>query len=374
MSPPIRLRDAQVLLVDDHDDLVENLREILEDEGARVTRAARASEALDQAKHGFDIALVDIGLPDATGLSLLPQLRALDDRVEVLLITGSASIEDAIAAVSQGAYAYVLKPFDPDALLATVDRAVEKVRLQRGAHEFARRARIAEKLAAIGELSGGLAHEIRSPLNGASLQLQLLERRISRVSSDPALLGPIEMVQSELNRLSHLVEDFLSFARPVELDLHRFDLPTLLAQVAELLAPEAATHGIELRAELPGAGLVYEGDRHKLQQVLINVVRNAIEALEHTGGDIVVSLVGPEDGMLALRVTDDGPGIPEDIRSRVFEPFFSTKAMGTGLGMAICHALVQRHGGAIHIRCDGGTEVDILLPAPVAGDAAPDRA
>jgi two-component system, NtrC family, sensor histidine kinase HydH len=374
MPAPKHLLDAHVLLVDDHDDLVENLTEILEDEGARVTRAARASEAVERAKAGFDIALVDIRLPDATGLSLLPQLKQSGDGfAEVLLITGSASLDDAIAAVGQDAYAYVLKPFDPADLLATVGRALEKVRLQRGARELERRARIAEKLAAVGTLSAGLAHEIRNPLNAASLQLQLLERRVRRLEADdPKLIEPIEMVQRELARLSHLVEDFLRFARPADLYLRRFDANAMIRQVVELQSPEAERAGIELRAELPDEHLHFSGDREKLQQVLLNVIRNAMEAIESCDdpedrsgprGHIVVSLGWAEDGMLLLRIADDGPGIPDEILLRIFEPFFSTKPMGTGLGMAICHSLIHQHGGAIEVRCEGGTQVDILLPA-----------
>jgi signal transduction histidine kinase len=359
-----QLQNAHVLLVDDHDDLADNLTEILEEEGARVTRAARASEAIEHAEAGFDVALVDIRLPDATGLSLLPVLKQSGDGFgEVLLITGSSSLDDAIAAVGHDAYAYVLKPFDPVDLLSTVGRALEKVRLQRESRELERRARIAEKLAAVGTLSAGLAHEIRNPLNAASLQLQLLERRIKRMSDDPKLLNPVELVQSELGRLSNLVEDFLRFARPADLYRRRFDANAMVSQVVELLAPELAHMQIELHTDLPAGPLYVDGDREKLQQVVLNVVRNAIEALEFDGGTIVVSLAWCEDGMVRLRVADDGPGIPNEIMLRIFEPFFSTKPMGTGLGMAICHSLVQQHGGAMLVRCKEGTEVDILLPA-----------
>ncbi|WP_258182755.1 sensor histidine kinase [Enhygromyxa salina] len=358
------MQDAHILLVDDHDDLVENLTEILEDEGATVTRAARGSEAIERAQSGFDVALVDIRLPDATGLSLLPDLKHSGDGfAEVLLITGNASLDDAIEAVGQEAYAYVLKPFDPTDLLATVRRALEKVRLQRESRELERRARIAEKLAAVGTLSAGLAHEIRNPLNAASLQLQLLERRIKRMSDEPKLTEPVGMVQRELSRLSHLVEDFLRFARPADLYMRRFDATAMLKTVVRLQVPEAERLGIELLSELPRTPLYVNGDREKLQQVVINVVRNAMEALEHRGGLIVTSLAWAEGGMVRLRVRDNGPGIPEEILQRIFEPFFSTKPMGTGLGMAICHSLVQQHGGAIRVRCDEGTQVDILLPA-----------
>ena len=365
MTPPSpELEDAHILLVDDHEDLVENLTEILEEEGARVSRASRASEALERAKGGFDVALVDIRLPDATGLSLVPSLRQAGDGLsEVLLITGNASLDDAIEAVGQEAYAYVLKPFDPLALLTTVGRALEKVRLQRESRQLERRARIAEKLAAVGTMSAGLAHEIRNPLNAASLQLQLLERRLKRAAHDASLLEPVETVQREINRLSHLVEDFLRFARPADLHRKRFDGVRLVEELVELLQPAADAAAIGLRTELPSESLFIDGDRERLKQVVLNIVRNAMDALDERGGDIVISLRWGENGMVMLSVVDDGPGIPEDIMIRIFEPFFSTKPMGTGLGMAISHSLVQQHGGDISVRSENGTHVDILLPA-----------
>ena len=373
MTPPpppsIRLDDAQILIVDDHPDLIDNLTEILEEEGARVSRAMSASEAIEVARQGFDVALVDIRLPDATGLALLPQLKqASDGLTEVLLITGNASLDDAIAAVGQDAYAYVLKPFDPADLLATVGRAVEKVRLQRETRDLERRARIAEKLAAVGTLSAGLAHEIRNPLNAASLQLQLLERRLKRAGENPQLLEPVAMVQAEIARLSHLVEDFLRFARPADLHRRRFDLVGLVSHVIELQSLEASKHAITLRAELPSEPVYVDGDRDKLQQVVLNLVRNAIEALQGhersdaSPGTIALAVERADEGMVRLTIRDNGPGIPEDIRTRVFEPFFSTKPMGTGLGMAICHSLVQQHGGNIELVVDAGTLVEISLP------------
>lgn len=364
MSPAPQLQDAHILLVDDHEDLVENLTEILTEEGACVTAAARASEALERAPAGFDVALVDVRLPDGTGLALLPELRHLGDGLsEVLLITGNASLDGAIEAVGREAYAYVLKPFDPDDLIAVVGRALEKVRGQRRSRELERRSRVTEKLAAVGTLSAGLAHEIRNPLNAASLQLQLLERRLRRSSNEPRYLEPIAMVQRELHRLSHLVEDFLCFARPADLYMRKLDVKHLVEQVVSLFTPEGERLGVFLHADLPDESLHVDGDHEKLQQVLINVVRNSLEALETSGGHIRISLARANGGMIHLRVTDDGLGIPDSILLRVFEPFFSTKPMGTGLGLAICHSLVQQHGGAIQVHCDKGTAVDILLPA-----------
>ncbi|EDM77742.1 sensor histidine kinase / response regulator [Plesiocystis pacifica SIR-1] len=294
---------------------------------------------------------------------MLPKLRTSGDGLgEVLLITGNASLDDAIEAVGQDVYAYVLKPFDPANLLATVGRALEKVRLQRDTRKLERRARIAEKLAAVGTLSAGLAHEIRNPLNAASLQLQLLERRVKKVSEDVKLLEPVGLVQAEIARLSNLVDEFLRFARPADLQLRPVHLDELIKRVVGLLTPEAERAGIDLFATLsPEVGAI-EGDAAKLEQVLLNLVRNSIEALEVTGSEIELSTARGEGGMAELSIRDDGPGIPSEIVSRIFEPFFSTKPMGTGLGLAITHSLIQQHGGSIEVRCEEGTQILIRLP------------
>jgi PAS domain S-box-containing protein len=497
------LADARVLVVDDEVDLSENLREILEDEGAQVRTLATAAEARKVDTRDFDVALVDVRLPDATGLQLLREFRdRAADPFEVLLVTGNASLEDAIAAVAAGAYAYVLKPFDPHDLLANVARALGKVRLQteartlaqalerrefdlrmlvemvqalllelddegrvlqaspaveqatgvarseilgadwvecfvpeaereelrgllraavqqrrpvagehrvlrvgavdggrpgqvrcvqwsfsavprqRGGHriyasgldvtelrELADRARLAEKLAAVGTLAAGLAHEIRNPLNAAALQLQLLERRAGRTQEAAPLLPIVATVQSEIGRLSRLVDDFLGFARPATLRPRVVDLRRLVAHVVELERPEAGAQGIDLEARLPQDPVEVVGDREKLEQVLLNLVRNATDAVgEARARDPerprwVQAGVTCEAGVAVLRVRDSGCGIPPENLPRIFEPFFSTKDAGTGLGMAICHSLVTLHGGEIRVESsNAGSTFDVRLP------------
>lgn len=490
------LRGARVLLVDDHDDLAENLEEILGDEGAQVLRATTASEALALAQDPFEVALVDIGLPDATGLSLLPKLKeAGDSDSEVLVITGSASLDDAIAAVKAGAYDYVLKPFDPGALLSSVARAMAQVRLRREANalsaalrrseanlrtmvdtvqalllvldgngrviranraaaaltgcslselvgiswidtfvrqqdragfsdvvrslvdgerehvshdhrivvpgphgpqerwiswassalrqtdasvhvyasgldvtetrELERRTRLSEKLAAVGTLAAGLAHEIRNPLNGAHLQLRVLERRVGKLGGEGQFAEPINVVQGEIKRLSRLVDEFLSFARPTEIHASQVDLCEIVRLVAELEHPTASRNQIDIVVHAPTDPVAISGDREKLEQVLLNLVRNAVEA-GHAGGKVDIR-VEPNDTSVRVVVADDGDGIPRENLERIFEPFFSTKPNGTGLGMAICHSLVSLHGGEMRVRSEHGTEIELELPlrAPV---------
>jgi PAS domain S-box-containing protein len=477
-----------VLVVDDHVDLAENLREILEGEGAQVVVAVSAAEALAAAEHGFDIALVDIRLPDATGLSLVPALKSRAPDSEILLVTGHASIDDAIEAVRFGAYAYVLKPFDPEELVSTAARALAQVRLRRRAatlqsalerseaalrtlvdtvqalllvldeggrvllanpavamaagvdlaallgadwveafvpqrdraalraafariaagepgvavdsglvrrgedgridertvrwrlaglrtdtgwrvyasgldvtevRELERRARLAEKLAAVGTVSAGLAHEIRNPLNAADLQLQLLERRLARAGAGQAMLEPVGLVRDEVARLSRLVSEFLLFARPTGLAARDIDLSVVAADVVEMQVPVAGERGVSLTLSRPEEPIVVEIDGERMKQVVLNLVRNAIEATP-SGGRVHV-VVEPDGAGGRLVVRDQGEGIPPEHLPRIFEPFFTTKESGTGLGMAICHSIVELHGGRIDVRSDGGAEFAVSL-------------
>jgi PAS domain S-box-containing protein len=227
--------------------------------------------------------------------------------------------------------------------------------------ELENRTRLAERLAAVGTLSAGLAHEIRNPLNSARLQLHLLERRLRKQGEDDKLFEPIRLVQNEIERLSHLVNEFLDFARPSVLNLDETDLYDIVAYVVELEHNAAAEHNVVLHLNDRSAPMPVMADRSKIQQVVLNLLRNAIEAVVEDG-DVFVEVEYDDHGGL-VRVRDTGPGIPEDTMGHIFEPFFSTKATGTGLGMAICHSLVTQHGGTIRVDSDAsGATFSVTFP------------
>jgi signal transduction histidine kinase len=213
----------------------------------------------------------------------------------------------------------------------------------------------------VGTLSAGLAHEIRNPLNSARLQLHLLERRLRKRSEDVTLLEPIGLVQNEIERLSHLVQEFLDFARPSVLNLEDTDLHDIVARVVELERHAASEHNVVIHLSSPAGSTPVIADRAKVQQVVLNLLRNAIEAVGEDG-EVFVDVEYDGNGGL-VRVRDTGPGIAEEAMGHIFEPFFSTKAKGTGLGMAICHSLVAQHGGTIRVESDaGGATFAVTFP------------
>jgi signal transduction histidine kinase len=290
----------------------------------------------------------------------------------VVLLTGFATLESAVAAVRAGACAYLVKPCATQELLVTVEQAMRQVRLHAEKRELARRAQMVEKLAAVGTMTAGLSHEIRNPLNAAALQLSVLERRIAKLPRDahPSLLEPLTLVRDEIRRLDHILEDFLQFARPREFVPKPIDVVPVVNKVLDLLGGEAERRHVRLERELAPVPPI-AGDEERLRQVLVNFCLNAFEAVKEGGMVRVSCREIPPDPLrpdaareVAIVIDDDGHGIPPEQRDRIFEPFFTTKAKGSGLGLSIVHAIVTQHGGAIEVEesPEGGARFVLRLP------------
>ena len=217
------------------------------------------------------------------------------------------------------------------------------------------RTRQAERLASIGRLAAGLAHEIRNPLNGAHLHLTILERTLKSGLTGAAnadALDSVHTVSKEVQRLSALVTEFLQFAKPQPLHLHEISLHEVCQHAAHLLGLEAVRRDITLTLDLPLTEAMVRGDRDKLSQVLINLIQNAFEAIatpprrdEPPTGTVTLR-VRRQPRTVTAEVIDDGPGVKSGDGS-IFDAFFSTKPQGTGLGLSIAHRIVEDHGGAL---------------------------
>lgn len=248
-------------------------------------------------------------------------------------------------------------------------------------------ARRKERLASLGELSAGVAHEIRNPLAGIGASAQLLRERLG-TGADSARL--VDLILEEVARLDRIVESMLQFARPPEPTLRLAELTDCVDRALALVTEEAAAAGVRVeRTTEPGIPAIWI-DPDLIVQVLLNLVRNALQAMEEGGGTLTVALrraarrpyvrthggrrledrgklsaeAGPLQDWIEIEVADTGHGIPREALDRIFNPFYSTRRSGTGLGLAITQAIVQEHGGMISVSSEPGRGTNIFVDLP----------
>jgi signal transduction histidine kinase len=224
---------------------------------------------------------------------------------------------------------------------------------------------VATRLSAISRISGGVAHEIKNPLNAISLRLDLLRERLG---APPEELAPeIEILSKEVRRLDRVVKTFLDFTRPVEVTFKQVDLAALAREVAELMTPQARSSRIKLSFEMTGdLPAAMRGDADMLKQAILNLVTNALDAMSHSKmeqGELHLRVSGPGNSV-RLEVIDNGPGIPEDLRNKVFQLYFTTKQQGSGIGLAMTYRAVQLHNGTIDFTSEDGRGTTFCLQFP----------
>jgi two-component system sensor histidine kinase PilS (NtrC family) len=213
-----------------------------------------------------------------------------------------------------------------------------------------------ERLASVGQLAAGITHEIRNPLAAISGSVELLRQAPQVTDDDRALMA---IVTREIERLNALVTDLLDYTNPRPRQVSTVDLGVLVDETLRVFRQDPTLGDAKVTAEVGDGTIEVDGDPEKLRQVLWNLLRNAAEA----GGKGIEVHVSRNGQSALLEVRDDGPGIPAEVAQKIFDPFFSTKKRGSGLGLATCHSIVVEHGGTIEVGSQpGGTAFSIRLP------------
>jgi signal transduction histidine kinase len=223
-----------------------------------------------------------------------------------------------------------------------------------------------EKLASLGVLAAGVAHEIRNPLTAIKARLFTQEKRLKPGSPE---LADANIIGKEINRLEHIVKDVLQFARPTEPKLTVMPAAVALTEVRDLLTPQLEKAGIKLKLE-PANSASVRADPRQLKQVLINLIQNAAESIGKNGQITLrervdfTRLGGQQKQVVILEVEDTGKGISPEVQKRLFDPFFSTKEGGAGLGLSIAARILEKHGGALEFQTqvNHGATFGVILP------------
>ncbi len=255
-------------------------------------------------------------------------------------------------------------------LIAGFNEMTEKLREHKALQERVHRS---ERMAALGELGARLAHEIRNPLNSINLTIDHLRDRFSpgEKSKQQKFENYLTNIKTELQRLNKLVTDFLQVSRPLHPDIHPIPVKPFILQIARLLEGEAEKHHIRFEIDMPADGLEISGDDGLLKTACLNITLNAIQAMEN-GGRLHIrvrpsqSKATGETNTCEIAFTDTGPGIPPEHRENIFQPYFTTKAEGIGLGLSIVNRVIEDHHGAIRVESEAGrgTTITLVLPQP----------
>ena len=241
-----------------------------------------------------------------------------------------------------------------------------------------RRAADAERLAELGSMTGGLAHEIKNPLSSVVLNAQLVEEAIRDLDApeeDTApMLRRVAALVREAERLRTILTDFLQFAGRMKLDLQPVDLRAIVEEVVDFFHPQADAAGVVLRADLPPSSPIVDLDAGLFKQAVLNLMINAVHAMEanppERDRELLVRLTATDDEV-AVHIIDSGSGVPEDLRERIFHPYVSGTRGGSGLGLPTSRRIVEEHGGriALDVLAGRGSDFSIrLAPSASAGD------
>jgi signal transduction histidine kinase len=374
-EPATPSRGARILIVDDEPGIREMLARELTTAGYFADSAANALDALDMMeREKYHVVLCDLNMPKLGGIEALERFRKRDTDIEVIMMTGYATVETAVAAMKKGAYDFVEKPFNLEEVLALVDKSLEKSELRRTITELREIKKKleqtqmqliqSEKLAGIGQLAAGVAHELNNPLSGVMGFAQLL-------LADPTLTAQqrsdVETICGQSQRCRVIIQNLLQFSRRKDPVSEPVDIAPLLQATVDLVKYDFSTSGIDLIQKIPASLPMVFGDANQLQQVFLNLITNARQAMEaQKKGRLLIE--GKENqGRVQILFTDEGPGIPKEILGKVFDPFFTTKppGKGTGLGLSICYGIVLQHQGDLRVESEVGLGTTFTLELPI---------
>jgi two-component system sensor histidine kinase/response regulator len=357
---------GRVLVVDDNEMNRDLLSRRLKREGYSVVVAEGGAEAIARLAHDdFDLALLDVMMPDVSGLDVLKHVRERSSLAElpVIMVTAKDQSEDVVEALRLGANDYVTKPIDFPVLMARVRTAMHLRRLSELKDEFLRIA----------------SHDLKNPLTEVMGIAGLVEALVPPGTPMPERLhGLVGKQKAAAKRMQTIIEDFLDFqaaeAGGLRLQLAPTDLGALAAEIVEACQVAAAAKGIALSvAPSPDVPSV-PADRARLSQVVQNLVDNAIKF--GSAGDVVVVTTHRTEDVVVLEVSDTGPGLKEDDFARVFSKYGRLSSRptagekSTGLGLAISKQLVQQHHGQIGVRNNPERGATFWLSLPIAGPSA----
>lgn len=395
-APVVPVGAARVLVIDDEEAVVVTVQGVLELDGYDIKATTSAVEALTLLQQEyFDVVLTDLRMDDIDGADLLNAVNQQSSETSTIVLTGYASVDSAIRVLRQGAYDYLLKPCDPDALRATVARAVERsrlaIQLRQRMHDLEQAnetiralnlelearvdqatAELREQITARDEFMSTVSHDLKSPLTFIKGMASLRRRKVIPTEQTSPLLDALEQIEASAGRMAGQLDEIvdasrLSAGRSIELRRQRLDLVALARKAVAQHQQTTDRHALYVATELADLFGMWDGVR--LGRVLDNLLDNAVK-FSPRGGTVEIGVgVSADGGTAVLSVSDHGEGIPATDLPHIFERFrrgrnVEGRIPGTGIGLAGVQSIVELHQGTIGVTSEigAGTTFTIRLP------------
>ena len=351
----------KILVVDDNAEFVEFIRRVLESKNFKVSAALDGKTAIEKAISDTpELVLLDLKLPDIPGEEVLVRIKEIGRDIAIIVITGYGGEQVAVDMMRKGAIDFLPKPIEYEVLMSSMKNALEIRDSQIEDRPF-------DEYPSLERFFPFLAHEIRNPLHAISGALAIIQRRSDL--KDEILAQSVKIINEEVQHLNEFVQDCLNFVRPP--DTVRFigvEINEAISVVMNIISHMYESERKKIRVmtefdpQLPQVYANYE----ELKQVFLNIIKNAFEAMPE-GGGLTIKTCVKSDSQKNVEITfaDSGMGIKKENLSKLFNPFFTSKVRGTGLGLAVCRRIiVERHCGKIHIESEEnrGTTVKVELP------------
>jgi len=371
----------RILLIDDEEGIRKVLGITLEDIGYEVLSAENGEEALRLFRKTVPpIVLTDIKMPGIDGIQVLKTIKDESPDTEVIMITGHGDMELAIRSLKFDATDFITKPINDDALEIALKRANEKITLRAKLKEYTENLELlveektkklleAERLAAIGQTVGGLAHAIKNIAGGLTGGAFVLEKGID-LHNEKYLHEGWDMVKGNLARIKGMALDLLSYTKERDPDYQLLDPNSLAQEIADLMLPRARENDVSLEVESDESLLQVWLDPEGIHRCLLNLVTNAIDACINTDitqrqGRVLLRTLKTKGWAVDFQVVDNGCGMDEETKEKIFQRFFSTKgSRGTGLGLMITKKIIDEHEGAIEFDSEKGKGTRFVIRLP----------
>ena len=370
-------KSIRLLLVDDEDYFRETLSKRLAKRGLFSDQAANGNDCLSiLEKKAMDVVVLDVRMPGMNGLAVLNHIKDHYPKTEVILLTGNATTSDGVEGIKAGAFDYLTKPIELDHLSNKIGQAYEKilsVEAEQKEAEYRKQIEqqliVTEKLASLGTLAAGVAHEINNPLaiirESTGWMKQLLTKdELKDMPRRSDLEKALDKIDKSIERASRITHQLLGFAKKSDYAMSDVNLAELMQEAVQLIRHETKKRNISIIWKIASPPDTIWSAPYEIRQALLNLLTNAVHAIGYDGS-ITIGLEDLGD-QLAIEVSDSGKGIPRENLNKIFEPFFSTKSpgKGTGLGLFVTRGIIEKLGGTVEAESAVGQGSSFCVKLP----------